>query len=102
MIGDDHVVAEARADWDLDLDVVRFLLALLRQELFVALNARLRFRLACFGRRLDPLELARELTLARRFLLLLVGEPLALLLEPRRVVALPRNAGAAIELEDPA
>ena len=34
--------------------------------------------------------------------LLLLREPLLLLLEPRRVVALPRDAGAAVELEDPA
>ena len=33
--------------------------------------------------------------------LLLEREPLLLLIEPRRVVALPRDAGAAIELEDP-
>ena len=34
--------------------------------------------------------------------LLLVREPLLLLLEPRRVVALERDAAAAVELEDPA
>src|SRR5213083_30759 len=34
--------------------------------------------------------------------LLLVGEPLLLLLEPGRVIALPRDAAAAVELEDPA
>ena len=34
--------------------------------------------------------------------LLLELEPAFLLLEPARVVALPRNAGAAVELQDPA
>jgi hypothetical protein len=43
-----------------------------------------------------------ERALARRFLLLLLGEALALLLEPRRVVAFPRDARAPIQLEDPA
>ena len=33
--------------------------------------------------------------------LLFERQPLLLLIEPRRVVALPRDAGAAIELEDP-
>ena len=37
-----------------------------------------------------------------RLLLLFLREPLLLLLQPGRVVAFPRNAGAAIELEDPA
>ena len=49
-----------------------------------------------------PLELARERALARRLLLLLVREPRLLLLEPAGVVALVRDAAAAVELEDPA
>jgi hypothetical protein len=50
----------------------------------------------------DPFELVLQRALARRLLLFLLGETLLLLLEPGRVVALPRNALAAIELEDPA
>ena len=44
----------------------------------------------------------RERLLARRVLLLLEREPLLLLVEPRRVVALERDAAAAVDLEDPA
>src|SRR5207245_1322985 len=40
--------------------------------------------------------------LPRRLLLFLVGEALPLLLEPRAVVALVRDAGPLVELEDPA
>ena len=40
--------------------------------------------------------------LARLVGLLLAGQPGLLLLQPRRVVALPGDAGAAVELEDPA
>ena len=38
---------------------------------------------------------------ARRFLLRFEREALFLLLQPRAVVALPRNTVAAVELEDP-
>ena len=43
-----------------------------------------------------------ERAAARLVDLLLLREPLLLLLEPARVVALPRDARAAVELEDPA
>ena len=43
-----------------------------------------------------------ERAAARLVDLLLLREPLLLLLEPARVVALPRDAAAAVELEDPA
>jgi hypothetical protein len=50
----------------------------------------------------DALQLALQ-RLAQAFLLLLFdGEPLLLLLQPRGVVAFPRNAVATVELEDPA
>ena len=55
-----------------------------------------------FGFCAHPLELALEHRLARGLLLSSTCEPLLLLLEPRRVVALPGNAVAAVELEDPA
>jgi hypothetical protein len=53
-------------------------------------------------RHADPLELALERLLSLPLRLLLVGEALLLLLQPRRVIALPGNAAAAVELEDPA
>ena len=50
----------------------------------------------------DPLELALERPLALALRLLFLLQPVLLLLEPRRVVAFPGNAVAAIELENPA
>ncbi len=52
-------------------------------------------------RQSHPFELAGQRPLARGGFLFLLLEPLLLLLEPRGVVALPRNALAAVELEDP-
>ena len=54
------------------------------------------------GGQAHPFELARERPLAGVGRALLLGRhPLQLLLEPARVVALERDAAAAIELEDP-
>src|SRR5690606_7401506 len=49
----------------------------------------------------DPFELARERATPLALGLLFLLEALALLIEPGGVVALPRDALAAIELEDP-
>ena len=52
-------------------------------------------------RQSNPLELALQGALPLRLGLLFEREALLLLIEPRRVVALPRDAGPAIELENP-
>src|SRR5690606_11744072 len=52
--------------------------------------------------RAHPFELLLDCALTRLLLLLLDREALLLLLEPGAVVALPRDAVAAVELEDPA
>ena len=102
VLGLDHHVAQARPGRDGDLDRVLALLLLLGQQLVVGRQTRLRLGLPGARRGAHPLELARQRPLPRRFRLLLGLEPLALLLEPRRVVPLPGDAGAAVELEDPA
>jgi len=51
---------------------------------------------------MDPLQLALEGLLALALGLLLLLEAGALLVQPRRVVPLPRNALAAVQLQDPA
>src|SRR5687767_9507362 len=95
-------VAEPRAGRDRDLELALARVGVLRQESLVRLQPRLALRLPRARRLPHPLELAREGPLARGLLLLLVGEPLALLIEPRRVVALPGDAIALVELEEPA
>src|SRR5205814_2334177 len=100
-VGLDDDVAESRPRRDRDLERLRALVAGLREHGLVVLQARLALRLAGARRHPDPLELARERPLARGVGLLLPLEPFLLLLEPRGVVALPRDAVAAGELERP-
>ncbi len=98
----DDDVAEARAGRDVDL--VRLAAAVgaaVGEELLVGLEARLPLGVAGAGGHADPLQLALERLLLGRLGLLLLREARRLLLEPGGVVPLPRNAGAAVELEDP-
>ena len=95
-------VAETRTRRDKDLELAFAKLRVFGQKTLVRLDAGLALCLARAGRCANPLELARERSLPRRLLLLLVGEALPLLLEPRAVVALVRDAGPLVELEDPA
>ncbi len=98
----DDVLAEPLGHRDDDLRRGRALLARLRQQLLIALIARLGLGLPRLGRGRDPLLLARERLLARLLLAAFLLEPLLLLHQPGRIVALVGNALAAIELEDPA
>src|SRR2546430_2570315 len=95
-------VAETRARRDEDLELAFAKLRVFGEKTLVCLDAGLALRLARARRRPNPLELARERSLPGRFLLLLVGEALALLLEPRAAVALGRDGRARVELPDPA
>src|SRR4029453_11521751 len=85
-----------------DLGGRRRLVGGLLHQLLVALVARFRLGLARARGGGDPLLLARKRALARLLLAALLFEPLALLREPGRVVALVGNAAAAVELENPA
>src|SRR5262249_25716075 len=97
----DDNVAEPRARRDVDLDAVELYLLLLGVELLVGGEPGLRLRVARLRAHAHPLELARERAAPSCLVLPLGGEPSLLLVEPRRVVALERDAAAAIELEDP-
>ena len=77
-----------------------FSLALLQQFL-VALIARLGLGLTRLRRGRDPLLLALQRLLVGGVLAAFLHQPLLLLHQPGRVVALVGNALAAIELEDP-
>ncbi len=102
MLGLHHHVAQTRARRDDDLGLALAVAAALGEQLLVGLQPRLRLGLARPRRHPHPLELALERALPRGLLLLLDREPLLLLLEPGGVVALPRDARAAVQLEDPA
>src|SRR4029077_5418535 len=98
----DDDVAQPRTRGDVDLRRLDLLRRLFAQQVFVRVESRLAFGLACTRRHANPLELALERPLLARLGLLLLLQSILLLLEPRRVVAFPGNAAAAIELEDPA
>src|SRR5688572_3037981 len=97
----DRVVAQALGDRDEDLRGLVALLVLVRRKLLEARDARLALRLAPLRVLAHPFELLLHRPDARLLLLRLDFQPLALLVEPTAVVALPRNATAAVELEDP-
>ena len=98
----DHVLPEPFGDRDDDLRGLRRLVGGLRQQLLIALVARLRLRLPRARRGGDPLLLAGERALPRLLLAALLLEPLLLLHQPGGVVAFVGNAAAAVEFEDPA
>src|SRR5207249_10659712 len=78
------------------------LLERLAEQRVVGVQPRLALGLPGARRHLDPLELTGQRAMAREVGPFLLGEARALLLEPGGVVAFPRDAVPAIELEDPA
>ncbi len=86
----------------MDLDAVEPRRLLVREQLLVSAEARLRLRVPRARREPHPLELSLQRALVRRCLLFLDCEPRLLLLQPARVVALVGDAPATVELEDPA
>src|SRR4029077_16357829 len=84
-----------------DLRSLRLLVAGFFQQVFVAFIARFRFRLPRPWRSGDPFLLARQRTLARLFLAAFLLQAFLLLNEPGGIIALVRNAAAAVEFENP-
>ena len=100
-LGLDDQRAEVRPGRDLEHDRLVALVGFLGGELLVPLEPGPVLGHPGPGRHPDPLQLAGELLAAGALLLLLEGQPGLLLLQPGRVVALPGDALAAVELEDP-
>src|SRR5947209_8159448 len=98
----DHQVAEPRARRQDDLRGLGSLLSALGDERLVRRKPGFALCLARPRALPYPFELAFEGAPARRFLPPLLLEPLLLLVEPPRIIALIRDAATAIELEDPA
>ena len=98
----DHVLTEPLGDGNDDLRRRRRLLVALLDQFVVGGDARLGLGLPRFRRRGDPLAFLGERALAGGLLAAFLLEPLLLLLEPGRIIALVGNAAAAIELENPA
>jgi hypothetical protein len=98
----DDLVAEPRAGRDVDLVGLVALLVLARRQFLEAGHARLALGLASLRVGAHPLEFLLHGLDAGALGLGFLLEALLLLLQPGRVVALPGNAVAAVELEDPA
>ena len=98
----DDVLAKPLGDGNDDLRGGRRLLVALPDELVVSGDARLRLRLTRSRRRGDPLAFLGERPLPGGVLAAFLLKPLPFLHEPGRIIALVRNAAAAIELENPA
>ena len=101
-LGLDHDIAESRAVGDEDLEIARQSFGLLGEQFLVGIDPRLALGMAGTRRHLNPLEFACEGLLPFALAAFLLAEALFLLLEPGRVVALPRDSVAAVEFEDPA
>ena len=102
VLGLDDEVAEARAGRDVDLDALDLEVRVVGEHLLVGRDARLRLRVPRPRAHAHPFQLAGERAPAGGLGLLFHGQSRLLLLEPRGVVALERQALAAVELEDPA
>src|SRR6202012_2148676 len=84
-------------------DLVGFvaLLVIDRLQLVDARQACLALAAAAFGILPRPFEFALDRLLPRLLLRGFLLQPLVFLLQPRRIISLPRNATAAIEFENP-
>src|SRR3546814_1471181 len=98
----DHQFAEPRPWRNDDLRSVRRAGRARGQKLLVCRDARLGLGLTGARARLDPFALARQRLDTRRLALRFLFEPLLLLLQPSRVVALVGHAAPAVEFQDPA
>src|SRR5690606_21860855 len=97
----DDLVAQALARWDEDLVGLVALLVVDRLQLLDPGQARLALGAAALGVLPRPLQFLGDRLLPRLLLRLLALEAVFLLHQPLGVVALPRDAAAAVQLEDP-
>jgi hypothetical protein len=97
-----HHPSQARTGRDVDLLGLDALGGVLGQQLLVGADAGLALGMAGARGHAHPFQLALQRALPRALLLLLLGEAVSLLVEPGGVVPFPGDAGAAVELEDPA
>ncbi len=101
-LGLDHQIPEPRSGRNIDFQIGGQLVLLLIDQFLIPVETRLALRLPGLRRHTNPFQLMLECFLALGFGLLFLLQPILLLFEPRRVVALEGNAGAAIEFQNPA
>ena len=97
-----HFITEPRAIRNKYLEVLLLLFDVFVEESVVGGQTGFALSMTGLGGHAHPLQLALQCFAALALLLLLHGQAGGLLLEPGAVVALPGNALAAVEFEDPA
>ena len=102
VVGFDDLVAQARPGGDEDFEAFFLRPRFLVEQFFVGSQPGFRLGLPGFGGHAHPFEFALKGFLALRFGFFFLRQPLLLLIEPRRIVALPGNAFAPIEFQNPA
>ncbi len=100
--GLDDDAAEPRSRRDVNLHVALLLGGILAEQLLVGVDAGLALGMPGLGAHANPLEFALQGLLPVAFRLFLPAQALLLLLQPARIVALPGDAVAAVQFEDPA
>ena len=94
-------LAEFLSGGDLDFELFDAIQEFLGDQLVVSANAGLVLGLPGTRRQPNPLQFAIQCFLPGRCGFLFFGQPVALLFQPRRVVAFPRNAPAAVQFQNP-
>ena len=101
MLSLNHLVAQTRTVRDEDFQLLLALLLLLVEHLLVRVQTSLTLSLTCLRCHANPFQLTLQSLAALRGSLLLLNHSLGLLVEPRRVVALPWNTLATVQLQNP-
>ena len=99
--GLDDRIAQARSVGDGDGQTGFLFVGALGQHLFVVVDAGFVLGASPLGGLAHPVQLAFQFLAALGFLLFLLGKALRLLLQPRGVIALVRNALAAVQFQNP-
>ena len=102
VLGFDDLVAQAGAVGDEDFEFLFLFLDSLVQQFVVTVKTCLSLGLAGLGRHTHPFELTLQGLLALALGFLLLGQALGLLFQPAAVIALPGDALAAVQLQNPA
>ena len=99
--GFDDLLAQTGACGDIDFQFGSPLFAFVAQHGLIGVDARLALGMAALGGHADPFQLTAEGLAALVLGLVFLSEALFFLLQPRGIIALPRNPAATIQLENP-
>ena len=100
--GPDHLVPEPGSRRDVDFQVPGQVLPFLVEEILIGADPGLGFGVTPLGGHPNPFQLPLEGLPSLAFLLFLRLQPNPLLVQPRRVVALPGNPVSPVQFENPA